>query len=113
MSEPDDDALPIAAPSPALHKLGGDITIFRATELKDDLMQALTVADQHLDLDLSDVQEIDTAGVQLLLSTQLEATAQNKPMRCHNPSPQLSAVLGLLNLTERLLAAPDTAPNGG
>ncbi|GGP22725.1 STAS domain-containing protein [Silvimonas iriomotensis] len=111
MSEPDDD-LP-AAPPPALHKLGGDITIFRANELKDDLMQALAVADQHLDLDLSDVQEIDTAGVQLLLSAQQEAAAQNKPLRCHHPSPQLVAVLALLNLTGRLLDAPATSEAGG
>ncbi len=101
MDEPDVDP----PPEPALpHKLGGDITIFRAAELKDDLMQALAVADQVLDLDLADVQEIDTAGVQLLLSTQLEAAARQKPLRCHNPSPQLVAVLAMLNLTDRLLA---------
>ncbi|MBI5256515.1 MAG: STAS domain-containing protein [Burkholderiales bacterium] len=98
-----------AAPTPAL-ALDGELTIFRAAELK----QALLGSPRPELLDLSGVTEIDTAGLQLLLLARQEALQQQRPLRLQAPSAVVADVLTLLNLTshfgDEALPPPGRAP---
>lgn len=67
----------------------GELTIYVAAELKEKL-GALLGTESPIEIDLSQVSEIDTAGLQLLLLMQQECTRQKKEIAFKNPS---SAVL--------------------
>jgi anti-anti-sigma factor len=54
----------------------GEMTIYRAMELKDELLPAFTTA-QDIEIDLSGVTEIDASGLQLMLAAKLESIARN------------------------------------
>lgn len=77
--------------------LEGDCTIYRAAELKPLLLQALQPG-ATLEVDLSEVTEFDSAGVQLLLLAEREARAQGGALRVARQSPAVSEVLSLLDL---------------
>lgn len=82
-----------------------DLTVFAAAEVRAALLAAL---DETLDetaslvLDLSDVEELDTAGLQLLLLVRREAAARGVGVRCQDPSPDVLATLDLVGLTTAL-----------
>ena len=67
----------------AILRLEGELTISRAAELKQTLLDALTGA---LDVDLSGVTAIDGAGVQLLVMLDREATRRDVPIDWRAPS---------------------------
>ncbi|MDP1772997.1 MAG: STAS domain-containing protein [Methylobacter sp.] len=73
----------------------GELTIYTALELKDKLLTGLSTAEE-LELDLSEVGEIDAAGLQLLVMIKQEATAVGKSVRFTGHSP---VVLDLLDLS--------------
>jgi anti-anti-sigma factor len=91
----------MSAPS-AVVRIEGEFTIYRAAELKPVL---LVGGEGALEIDLADVTEIDTAGVQLLLLAQREARAVSRPFRLAAASPAVTEALALLGLTQRLAAA--------
>lgn len=75
-------------------RIEGELTIFRAAELKPLLLaEPLPLA-----IDLSGVTEIDTAGVQLLLLAKNTARAQQRELRLVAHSPAVLDVFELLNL---------------
>jgi anti-sigma B factor antagonist len=78
-------------------RLEGDLTIYRAAELKQVLLEAVDKTGP-LEVDLSGVTELDTAGVQLLLLAKGAATARNKQIRLVNHSPAAVEVFELLHL---------------
>lgn len=78
----------------------GEMTIYSATELAAVWMPWLTDA-QSWELDLSDVAEMDGAGLQLLLLAQRELTAAGATLRLTALSPAVEQVLELCHLTER------------
>jgi len=82
----------------------GDCNIYRAAELKAELLQALQ-AGATLELDLSDVSELDTAGVQLLLLAEREARARGGALRLVAASPAADEVLALFDLRSLFGAA--------
>ncbi|MGZ4959821.1 MAG: STAS domain-containing protein [Methylobacter sp.] len=73
----------------------GELTIYTALELKDKLLTGLSTTEE-LELDLSDVGEIDAAGLQLLVMIKQEATSLGKVVRFTGHSP---VVLDLLDLS--------------
>jgi anti-sigma B factor antagonist len=77
--------------------LVGALTIERAAELKDALLVRLG-EQAHLEIDLSKVTELDTAGVQLLLLAMQTAEAVGKELQLVEPSPAVREVFALLNL---------------
>lgn len=83
-----------AAPNTTL-ALEGELTIFRAAELR----QALLDNPPPEALDLSGVTEIDTAGLQLLMLARGEAERAQRPLRLQAPSTVVADVLALVNLT--------------
>ena len=83
----------------SLHRLGiaQDLTIYTAADVKKLLLDALT-ANAGLVLDLSQVGEIDTAGVQLLILAKREALAGNKEFKIVAHSPAVHQVIDFCNL---------------
>ncbi|MBP0600324.1 STAS domain-containing protein [Herbaspirillum sp. LeCh32-8] len=88
--------------------LGGELTIFQAAERKPELLHMLSHVQHTLSLDLSAVDEIDTAGVQLLLLLQREIRRSGRAIEVSAFSPAALAVFDLLQLHEMFGA--DSAP---
>lgn len=77
--------------------IDGEMTIYRAAELKQTLLASLDQPDA-LEIDLSAVTELDTAGVQLLIL--IKELTQEKRQELHliAHSPAVLEVLELFNL---------------
>jgi anti-anti-sigma factor len=75
--------------------MGNELTIYTALELKDKLLTGLATTEE-LELDLSQVSEIDAAGLQLLVMIKQEAADLSKVVRFTGHSP---VVLDLLDLS--------------
>lgn len=76
--------------------LAGELTIFHAIAMKQQLLALLAEVDE-LDLDLSTVEEIDTAGLQVLMLAKTEALAQQKQLKL---SAHSQVVVDLLDLSK-------------
>jgi anti-anti-sigma factor len=74
-----------------------DLTIYNAMAQKEQLISALQSSDA-LELDLSHVGEIDTAGLQILLLAKREAGLQHKDLSIIAHSPCVRQTLDLCNL---------------
>jgi len=79
-------------PRPRGAAISGNMTVYDASDLKQALL-AHTVAGQPVELDLSQVHEIDTAGLQLLLLLQRRCGV--RVVAC---SPTVRGVLSLCHL---------------
>jgi anti-sigma B factor antagonist len=80
-------------------RIEGEMTIFNAADLKKDLLDTLNECSE-LEMDLSQVNEIDTTGLQLLVLTRRESAALNKSCRIIAYSPATMSVLELFNMKE-------------
>ncbi len=78
--------------------VAGEMTIYRAAELKKELLPCLELGTE-LEINLSEVSEIDTAGFQLLLLAKREAAKAGKPMRLVEHSAATLEVLDLFNMS--------------
>lgn len=78
-------------------RLDGEVTIYRAQEIKRTLLEALenSVA---LRIDLAGVAELDSAGVQLLIAAKQAAIAENKPLALANHSAPVLSCFALYDL---------------
>jgi anti-anti-sigma regulatory factor len=75
-------------------RIEGELTIFRAMELKPELL-----ADPlPEEINLAGVSEIDTAGVQLLMLAKRTALAQHRTLHLVAHSPAVIEVFELLNV---------------
>ena len=74
-----------------------NMTIYNATAQKQMLLEALENC-QELDLDLSQVSEMDTAGFQVLLLAKREALKANKTVRLTAHSKVVTELLDLYNM---------------
>lgn len=77
--------------------IGDDMTIYNAAPQKTQLVEALTQC-QELEIDLSLVSEIDTAGFQLLLMIKREAAQQGKAVRIVAHSTPVREVLDFFSM---------------
>lgn len=74
--------------------LQGELTVFRAADVK----QTLLANPPPLEIDLSGVTDIDTAGVQLLMLAKRAALADGRELRLTAHSPVVIEVFELLNI---------------
>ena len=86
----------------AMH-IEGELTIYRAAELRTNLLAALAglaelPADAELQIDLAGVSEMDSAGVQLLMAAQKSAQAARRKLRLVDPSAAVLEVFNTLDL---------------
>jgi len=84
----------------AVYKLPieGELTIYTAAELKSKIVAAFAAA-QPIEIDLSQVDEIDSAGLQLLILAKREAAAADKPLTLVKHSQAVVECLDMCNLT--------------
>ena len=81
-------------PGSGVLRLEGELSIYRAAELK----QALLDEPAPSELDLSGVTDIDSAGVQLLMLAKKTAQTHQRELRLVAHSPAVTEVFELLNL---------------
>lgn len=75
----------------------GDMTIRNAAALKKELMKHIEKPCER-EIDLSEVREMDTTGVQLLILAKREATRHNTPLRLIGHSPAVFEAIDTYNL---------------
>jgi anti-anti-sigma factor len=86
-----------SAPEVAQLALEGDLTIYNAAETKQRLLDAVRQPGA-IDLDLSQVGEMDTAGFQVLVLAKRESQRLGHPMRIVSHSQAVRAVLEAYNM---------------
>jgi anti-anti-sigma factor len=79
-------------------QIDGDMTIYQADELKQKLLGTLAGPAAAVQVDLHNVSEIDTAGVQLLIAAKHAATALGKTLTVTACSKAVTEVLELFGL---------------
>lgn len=93
----------------------GEMTIYQAADLKQTLAAALQQC-EVLEIDLSAVSEIDTAGIQLLIATKKAAQAGGKELRLIAHSDAVLEAFELLDLSgyfgDPLVMAPQADASG-
>jgi anti-anti-sigma factor len=78
----------------------GEMTIYRAAELKPVLLDFVLTQDTPA-FDLASVTEFDSAGAQLLLVAQREAERLGKRLELRGASPAVCDAFALLGLTSK------------
>jgi anti-sigma B factor antagonist len=78
-------------------RIDGEMTIYSAAEHKTQLLEHLEDC-EDLELDLSDVGEMDSAGLQILLMLKREAEKAGHSLHLTNHSQAVFEVLELLNM---------------
>jgi anti-anti-sigma regulatory factor len=75
----------------------GDLTIYHAVEIKQHLIGGVR-ASKVLEIDLSHVGEIDTAGIQLLTLAKRESLKLDHALRIVGHSPAVREVVEFFNM---------------
>ena len=89
--------------SPPALAISGEFTIFTAADLKPRLLHAVIDAEsEDVDLVLSEVSEIDSAGLQLLLLLKREAQVGGKRVILVRHSQPVRATIEFCNLVAEL-----------
>ena len=81
--------------------LSGDMTINSAAQDHQDFLAAVSESDA-VAIDLSQLEEIDTSGMQQLLAIKRWFEKQSKPCHMHSSSDEVTSLLQLFNLENRL-----------
>jgi anti-sigma B factor antagonist len=74
-----------------------DFTIYRVAEIKPDLLEVIA-AGERIELDLAQVERIDSAGCQLLMLAKREASAAGKTLAIVAHSPAVQSLIEFYNL---------------
>lgn len=92
-------------------RLAGELTIYHARELRDGLLP-LVVTHREVELDLSGVEDFDTAGVQVLLAGKGAAAIAGHSLRLVRHSRRVIEVFAAMNLSG-FFGDPFVIPAGG
>lgn len=82
-------------------EIKGELSIFAAAALRQQLLDALDSC-LNVEVDLSLVSEMDSAGLQLMVAAQREACVRNKSLRFTGHSPAVADILELCDLSGQL-----------
>lgn len=82
-------------------RIKGELSIFTAATLRQQLLDALDTQPE-VEVDLSEVSEMDSAGMQLMVAAKREAATRNKPLRFTGHSAAVFDVLELCDLSGHL-----------
>ena len=80
-------------------KLEGEMTIYNAAKMKISILTALQ-KNKEVEIDLAKINEVDSAGLQLLLLAKREAGNHNKPLRLINHSDATLEIFNLYHMAE-------------
>jgi anti-sigma B factor antagonist len=78
--------------------LAGEATIYNAKDLQEQLHAAVRKRRSLRTVDLSQITELDTAGVQLLLGLKEWGQREQRPLTFKGPSAAVREVLELLQI---------------
>jgi len=78
-------------------RIEGEMTIYRANDIKQQLLDALGQS-ANVEIDLSGVSELDTAGLQLLMLSKKIAQANSTEFRLTGHSMAVLEVFELLDM---------------
>jgi anti-sigma B factor antagonist len=81
--------------------ISGELSIYTA-KLTQETLMALLQSEKKIALDLSDVYEIDSAGIQLLLSLKKQAHEQDISLTFHSHSECVLNAINLYNISAEL-----------
>jgi anti-sigma B factor antagonist len=95
--------------TPAALSLGRDLTIVCAAELRETLLARLAEAPAVLALDLGEVSDFDSAGVQLLLATKRSLAEAGARLTIVAATSTVRASLSLFGLADLLEPAAGEA----
>ncbi len=79
-------------------RVNGEMTIYTAMECRDLLRQCLHAGEKEVEIDLSGVTEIDSAGLQLLIQAKRAGARLGKPVRLVSHSPAVLEMIDLYQL---------------
>jgi len=82
-------------------EIRGELSIFTAAALRQQLLDALD-SETEVEVDLSAVSEMDSAGMQLMVAAKREAGMRNKSLRFTGHSPAVFDILELCDLSGHL-----------
>lgn len=82
---------------PVRFAVDGELTIYRAADVKTLLLDALRQT-PLLEVDLAGVTELDTAGLQVLMLAKQVAAADGRQLRLVGHSPAVMEVFEMLDL---------------
>lgn len=91
-------------------RIAGEMSIYNAAESKQELLWKLDGANQ-IEIDLSGVSELDSAGLQLLILLKHEAVRQGKTLRLLAHSLAVLEVFTLVR-ADTLFGDPVVIPSG-
>lgn len=77
--------------------IDGEMTIYRAADLKVTVLEALRKG-RVLEIDLSGITELDTAGLQVLMLAKQAAAADQRELRLLQHSPAVVEIFEMLDL---------------
>lgn len=84
--------------TPTTLAIEGELTIYRAAELRQAMLAALGQPGAGLEIDLAGVTELDSAGVQLLIAAGKSAAARGGALRLVRHSPAVLDAFAVLDL---------------
>lgn len=87
-----------AGQTPGLLALGGSLTIYEVREAYDGLKEVLAGGQREWRLDLAELEEMDSAGAQLLLALQRHLQGLDGKLDVRNPTAPVLEMLELLHL---------------
>src|SRR5438105_2560402 len=90
-------------------KIAGDMTVYSAGDLKTALLAQTVVGQQMLELDLSQVREFDTAGLQLLLMLNRRTQGQVRIVSCSHAVRAALCLCHLNALAPEEIQKPEAA----
>src|ERR1700733_2566130 len=107
----------MSTPSPVRYEsrcvhVDGEMTIYTCGQLKPRLLEELAAHPEAIHLDLSHVVDLDTAGLQLLLTARRYAADAGRELSVANPSRVVADVLELCQLGTLLEPAAAAAVAG-
>jgi len=82
-------------------EIKSELSIYTVAALRQQLLDALDGA-AEVDVDLSEVSEMDSAGMQLMVAAKREAALRDKALRFSGHSPAVFDVLELCQLSGHL-----------
>lgn len=82
---------------PSVFRIEGELTIYNAASVKQQ-MDVLLDQSPQLEIDLSQVSEIDTAGLQLLILAKKETTSRGGELRLVGHSVPVLEVLDMCHM---------------
>lgn len=89
-------------------KIEGDLNIYTTAVWKDRFLEAANTLDS-VELDLTQVSEFDSSGLQLLFLLKRETTTKRKPLVLLSPSATVMDVLKLCRVTDDFNIISDLA----